>query len=109
MKSTEVSEKKDDDQENVKPDSVQQEVQGEGPKESESKKEEISTNKTDCDKERDLSRKKVKKSKILLKAHRLILASCSPLIRKILDSNGNNSMDNLTIYFPGESAILYQR
>ncbi|EEB16575.1 ken, putative [Pediculus humanus corporis] len=47
---------------------------------------------------------KVKKSKILLKAHRLILASCSPLIRKILDNNITHSIDNLTIYFPGIKA-----
>ncbi|KAL0268963.1 UNVERIFIED_CONTAM: hypothetical protein PYX00_010723 [Menopon gallinae] len=79
----------------------------EEPKESENKKEkddEISTSKTECDKVRDLSSKKVKKSKILLKAHRLILASCSPLIRKILDNNVNVSSDNLTIYFPGIKA-----
>lgn len=77
----------------------------EEPKECENKKEkddEISTSKTECDKVRDLSSKKVKKSKILLKAHRLILASCSPLIRKILDNNVNVNSDNLTIYFPGE-------
>lgn len=99
-KISDVTEKKEDEQEsNGKTDQIKQEE--EGPKESENK-EEISTNKTECDKERDLSRKKVKKSKILLKAHRLILASCSPLIRKILDNNVNNSMDNLTIYFPGE-------
>lgn len=110
----------DDDDDNTKTVQIKKEEGGKGegdeegekldkePKESEEKeekevkvKEEISTNKTDCDKERDLNRKKVKKSKILLKAHRLILASCSPLIRKILDNNITHSIDNLTIYFPG--------
>ena len=112
--------KNDDDDDNTKTVQIKKEEGGKGegdeegekldkePKESEEKeekevkvKEEISTNKTDCDKERDLNRKKVKKSKILLKAHRLILASCSPLIRKILDNNITHSIDNLTIYFPG--------
>lgn len=39
-----------------------------------------------------------KRGSVLLKAHRLILASCSPLIRKIFDSSSN---DVLTIHFPG--------
>lgn len=99
-------EEKDKDKENEKEkDKSDKEVvkKEEEPKDSE-KKEEISTNKIDCDKDRDL-KKKVKKSKILLKAHRLILASCSPLIRKILDNNIScSSLDNLTIYFPGIKA-----
>lgn len=36
----------------------------------------------------------------LLKAHRLVLASCSPLIRKIFDTNA--TADNLTLHFPGK-------
>lgn len=105
-KDPEVSEKGEEEENSKKEDEEKQEKEKEEePKESE-KKEDISTNKTECDKERDLSRKKVKKSKILLKAHRLILASCSPLIRKILDNSVNNSMDNLTIYFPGKYFLL---
>lgn len=100
---TDVKPDKEDEKENSEKETV--EKNGDEPKhgeKAEEKKEEISTNKIDCDKERDLSRKKVKRSKILLKAHRLILASCSPLIRKILDNNIScSSLDNLTIFFPG--------
>lgn len=51
----------------------------------------------------DLQRRP-KKSKVVLKAHRLILASCSPLIRKIFDNNGP-AADVLTIHFPGTTNL----